>query len=226
MFHLAQSIGVAAATAAARGKAKPFGNVALRDDTVCFEASLYPDLNLAIDIHLTSNGRPVEPYASLTVRGPGWIALGVDEVLVKARDENELMREPMLASRNFRDTGRREHLNFSEFEVWQIAPVFVRSFVEAFPHFNVPPMYFCPPVCYAVNPHSSNKRQVVEIRRGHRALVYAEEASTADAEAVASELNGVLGVTRFDQEAMINGVLMGWDAPEVNPEYIQFNSAQ
>ncbi len=170
MFYLTQSIGVAASTEAARKKHKVFGSVDIGGLTVSFEARLYPDLNLALELHVVEGGRPIEPYTTLTVRGRYHDPLKGDEILVKTCSENEMVREPMLASGYFVDTGNRVILNYSQFEVWQIAPAFVRAFMADFPMFIPPPVYLCPPTAYFVDPSASDNCNVMELRRGNSAV--------------------------------------------------------
>ena len=221
MFHLTQSIGTVAATEAARKKPKAFGSVNIDDLTVCFEAMLYPDLNLALDLHIMKDGRPVEPYTTLTVRPRHYDPLQSDEVLVKTYSENEHLRGPMLASGHFVDTARRVQMNFSEFEIWQIAPPFVRAFMTAYPLFVVPQMYLCPPKCYIVNPSAGEGCQVMEVRRGCPAEPHLLMGTPGEAADTSGTLNRALGVSSFEQEAMVNGLKMGWDAPEVDPELVR-----
>ncbi len=221
MFYLTQSMGATAATEAAGNKHKIFGSVEIGGLTVSFEAMLYPDLNLALELHVVEGGRPIEAYTTLTVRGRHHDPLQGDEILVKTCSENELVREPMLASGYFVDTGKRVHMDYAQFEVWQIAPAFVRAFIVEFPMFAPPLVYLCPPKAYFVETSTSNSSAVMEVRRGEPAhLQQAMDTPVAAAHA-ADSLNKSLGVSSFELEAMLNGLSLGWDAPEVDPELVR-----
>lgn len=58
------------------------------------------------------------PYATFSVCIPG-SQLQPGEVLVKTWSENEDLREPMLATGLFEDTGRRVSSDFVTAEVWR-----------------------------------------------------------------------------------------------------------
>lgn len=78
------------------------------------EEGVYRDRSVALRVY-DSNG---EPWATLTVCIPG-TQLAKDEVLVKTWAENEPMREHLLATGDFEDTGRRVPTGHVEAEVWR-----------------------------------------------------------------------------------------------------------
>lgn len=59
------------------------------------------------------------PYATFTYGLPG-VALAEGEFLAKAGAENESLRQPMLDTGLFVDTGRRVESGFIEIEVWKM----------------------------------------------------------------------------------------------------------
>lgn len=81
---------------------------------------------LGIDLAVMENGSAIEPFADLTtsVRGAN---VEQDELIVKTYNENEMLREPMLASGFFEDTGKRVELPISVAEVWRFTDAFVAS---------------------------------------------------------------------------------------------------
>jgi hypothetical protein len=60
------------------------------------------------------------PYATFTYCVPG-VVLGDGEFLAKTVSENESLRQPMLDTGLFVDTGRRVESGFVEIEVWKLA---------------------------------------------------------------------------------------------------------
>lgn len=74
----------------------------------------YPDGGL----HYSCVSDCGEPYGTLSKRLPG-TALAEGEVLMKTYSENEPMRQPLLASGLFEDTGRRVPSGFVDLEVWR-----------------------------------------------------------------------------------------------------------
>lgn len=59
------------------------------------------------------------PYATLSYNLPD-TPLGKDEFLAKTVRENEVLREPLLRSGLFEDTGRRGPAPWDDLEVWQL----------------------------------------------------------------------------------------------------------
>lgn len=60
-----------------------------------------------------------EPFTDLSKAPWGLIELAEDEVHMKFYSENEGLREPLLATGLFEDTGRRVPAGFAELEVWR-----------------------------------------------------------------------------------------------------------
>lgn len=85
-----------------------------------------PDAPLGINLAVMEDGSVTEPFADLTtaVRGA---AVEQDELVVKTYNENDMLREPMLASGLFQDTGKRLQLPMSVAEVWRVTDAFVNS---------------------------------------------------------------------------------------------------
>jgi len=136
MLHLTQRLGKMAVAEAARGNARAFSAVSIGDTTVAFEAMLYADNTLALELHAMEEGRPVEPFSTLTVRVKNTDPMQSDEICVRLYGDNELFRTPMLASGLFADTRKRVAVGFAEVEIWQLTPDFVRAFIAAYPTFS------------------------------------------------------------------------------------------
>lgn len=120
------------AAIAEAGTAKPaaFGSVAIGDYTLAFEAATYKyggEAPLAVHLHVMDGDQPVEPFCDVTSCVQG-ASVAPDEIIVKTYNESEIIRDPLLASGYFVDTGRRVASGFAELEVWKLT----RKFVDAF----------------------------------------------------------------------------------------------
>ena len=73
-------------------------------------------MRLALTLERLDNGAP---YGVFTVNIPD-APLGADEILVKTWEENTPMRQPMLDTGLFEDTGRRVPAGFCQAEVWRL----------------------------------------------------------------------------------------------------------
>ena len=49
-----------------------------------------------------------------------------DEIIVKMYDENEVLRQPLLAARYFEDTGMRIPAGFARLQIWRMTPEFIK----------------------------------------------------------------------------------------------------
>jgi hypothetical protein len=119
---------------------RAFGSAVIANYPVAFEAQMYQrgdGAPLALQLHVMEDGYPVEPFGTLTTCVPG-AQVQEDEVLVKTYFENDILREPLLASGYFEDTGRRVAAANAELEVWKITPAFVAAFATTYPTFDHP----------------------------------------------------------------------------------------
>lgn len=129
-----KNLNAALAEAGTRNPAA-FGKVTLGDYQLAFEAQAYAfgeGAPLALALHVMEDGRPVEPWSDVTscVRGA---QVEPDEVIVKTYNESEVMREPLLATGYFEDTGKRIASGFAELEVWRLKEAFVQAFAAVTP---------------------------------------------------------------------------------------------
>lgn len=126
----------AAIAAAAVANPQPFGSVRVGEYHCAFEAQQYArgyDVQLALQLHVMEDGKPVEPFGSVTSCVPD-AKLNGDEIIVKSYFENEILREPLLATGYFEDTGRRLPVAVSgALEIWRLTPAFVTAFAAATP---------------------------------------------------------------------------------------------
>jgi hypothetical protein len=90
------------------------GTIVAFDTTLNVLTAQYKDGTPAVVLE-DSDG---EPWATLSVNIPG-APRETDEILVKTWSENEMLREPLLASGLFEDTGRRVPAGFAQAEVWR-----------------------------------------------------------------------------------------------------------
>lgn len=93
---------------------KNLGNITLYSEELRVEATNYNDGTQAVVLY-DEDG----PYATFSVNMEG-VVLAPGEFCAKTWSENEDMREPMLASGLFEDTGRRIKQGFIVAEVWRI----------------------------------------------------------------------------------------------------------
>jgi hypothetical protein len=68
-----------------------------------------------------------EPYTDLTKNHRSFW-LEPTEIVVKTYSENESVRQPLLDTGYFKDTGKRIHAGFVELEVWCITEKFAEAF--------------------------------------------------------------------------------------------------
>lgn len=78
-----------------------------------------------------------------------------------------------------------------------------------------------PELCYSV--HNLSKDKVILIRRGESGYY---QTDLTGGRPTVDGLNAKLGVTRFQEEAMIIGSMWGWDVPGANPEYLEQKYAE
>lgn len=68
------------------------------------------------------------PFTAITKNIPELDVMKRDRLAIKAADENECLREPLLKTGMFVDTGSRIRCGWSTLEVWQLTDTFVNSF--------------------------------------------------------------------------------------------------
>ena len=96
MFKLNLEMARAAHIAASRKQYRSFGTATALGRELTFEAQLYPDPSqpLAIDIHVIKDGKPVEPFTTLTARVRAYeIPLEGDEIIGDTTDGVGLLRD-------------------------------------------------------------------------------------------------------------------------------------
>jgi hypothetical protein len=105
--------------------------------TLAFRAARYAYVGTPLSLQIWSEvnetgGSYWEPFCDLTknVR-PNDCAN--DQIIVKTFNENEPLREPLLKSGFFEDTGLRIQPSFAELEVWRLTRKFVAAFDEVMP---------------------------------------------------------------------------------------------
>jgi hypothetical protein len=121
-------LSTAMANAAEKKPANLFGSVEVLGHTLAFNAAKYAHGNeapLALFLVVIENGEPVEPWCDLTKCVPGE-RVASDEVIVKMYDENEVLREPLLAAGYFEDTGMRTPAGFANLQIWRMTPDFIK----------------------------------------------------------------------------------------------------
>lgn len=126
---------------AAEKSCKLFGEVKVETvGELTFQAARYPYVGapLAIFAMVKSSGGVIEPFADLTSNIPRGAAVEVDndEIIVRTHSENEILRQPMLDSGYFADTGKRIAASFVELEVWRLLPRFVNEFRQRNKHWT------------------------------------------------------------------------------------------
>lgn len=132
---------VALRIALASNDPKFFGHVQIMGRDMAFNTARYAYVGAPLFISLWCTGPEADlcgPFGDLTTaysRGMG-VDLADNEVLVKTYNENDILREPLLASGYFEDTQRRQPAGFAELEVWRITDKFVREFAAANPQFQ------------------------------------------------------------------------------------------
>lgn len=224
MFKTNLEMGRTVAVAASKKRYRTFGQIHALGHDLVFEAQLQPDLDqpLRIDLHVSKEGRPVEPFTTLTTRLAGIEPLGFDEVLVAVHN-NEFLREPLFQAGYFCDGGRRVPLvSIGLAEVWIMLPKFVRAFCEAFPELKPPPICLLPPWSYAVHPSPEKVNEVIRIERGEMGYSPVSTANNAaDAQQQAHQRNALTSVSEIEAEAMLNGSLFGWDTPGADPDHLE-----
>lgn len=93
---------------------KQIGTLVINNETVSIMQGQYRDKSVAIQLD-DADG---DPYATFSKCIQG-ATLASNEFLAGTYSENESLREPMLGTGLFRDTGRRVSSGFVELEVWQ-----------------------------------------------------------------------------------------------------------
>lgn len=130
-----KNLNAALAEAGTRNPAA-FGKVTVGDYQLAFEAQTYEHggagAPLALSLHVMEDGHPVEPWSAVTSCVVG-AHVGPDEVIVKTYNEAEMMRELLLATGYFEDTGKRIRSAFAELEVWRLKEAFVQAFAAVTP---------------------------------------------------------------------------------------------
>lgn len=94
---------------------KNIGTLVIGDETITILQAQYRDKSIAIELKEADGG----PYGTFSACIPG-TALADGEFLAKTSSENEDLREPMLQTGLFVDTGRRVPSGFIELEVWKL----------------------------------------------------------------------------------------------------------
>lgn len=89
---------------------------ALGEYLVLFETQYANNGRVAYLLQTTAG----EPWCDVTVNLPE-VQLGDGQFAVKTWGEQQMMREPLLSSGVFRDTGRRVPAGFAQAEVWTLA---------------------------------------------------------------------------------------------------------
>lgn len=92
------------------------GKLKFNDEELQIRTTEYSDGRLAVVLR-DSTGLP---YATISENIPE-LELQPEEFFAKMRAENEDLREPLLATGIFEDTGRRVTNGFADSEVWRLA---------------------------------------------------------------------------------------------------------
>jgi hypothetical protein len=126
---------------AAEKSCKLFGEVKVESvGALTFQAARYAYVGapLAIRALVKSERGAVEPFADLTSNIPRntLVRVGNDEVIVRTHSENEVLRQPMLDSGYFADTGKRIASAFVQLEVWRLMPAFIEEFRQRNKHWT------------------------------------------------------------------------------------------
>ena len=223
MFKLNLEMASAAHIAASRNQYRSFGTANALGLDLAFEAKLYPDPSqpLAIEVHVIKDGKPVEPFTTLTSRVRAYeMPLEGDEVIVPVHD-NEFLRAPLFDAGLFCDSSKRVPLHFGEAEVWKILPKFVEAFCGAYPKFKPLPAAFLPPWCFAIHPSPERQTEIIRIDRGEPG--YRMVSKCLDDDETISMLglmNDQTHATDLEVEAMLNGSLFGWETPGADPKHL------
>jgi len=121
---------------ASEKNSKFFGSVQVIGRDMAFQTARYAYVGAPLFIGLWCTGPEPDqcgPFADLTkayVRGMA-VELADNEILVKAYNENDFLRDPLLASGYFEDTQRRQDAGFADLEVWRVTDKFVSEFAAA-----------------------------------------------------------------------------------------------
>lgn len=94
---------------------KKIGTVVVNNEEISIMQEEYRAGGIALQL-MDDEG----PYATFTYCLPGTV-LAAGEFLAKTGAENESLRQPMLDTGLFVDTGRRVESGFIEIEVWKMA---------------------------------------------------------------------------------------------------------
>lgn len=92
------------------------GHVLFDDKTLGIACTQFPNGRVAV--YLTSG---LSMYCRLAVNLPG-LEIEPHQFFAKTYDENEALREPLLATGLFEDTGIRATGGFVDLELWQFTP--------------------------------------------------------------------------------------------------------
>lgn len=95
---------------------KNIGTLVIGNETINIVQAQYRDKSIALQLTEADGG----PYGTFSACIPG-TDLAEGEFLAKTGSENEDLREPMLQTGLFVDTGRRVPSGFIELEVWKLA---------------------------------------------------------------------------------------------------------
>lgn len=98
----------------------------------CYSVPSAKGAPLALQV-VTTDGDYPEPWGRLTASVPAATALAGDELAVKTYDFDAGMRECLLKTGYFEDTGRRLAAGFAELEVWRMTPRFIGEANKAYP---------------------------------------------------------------------------------------------
>ena len=114
-------------------KCNSFGSVPITDvGLLSFTTHRYNDTRapLAIQCWMDHGEGYSDPYGKITHGYPHKcdVAIESDEVVVKTDFENETLRDPLLASGYFADTGKRIPSGHLSLEVWKMQPSFAQAF--------------------------------------------------------------------------------------------------
>lgn len=102
-----------------------------RKAVFAFEAGRYAYVGSPLYLQVwVKDGVPAwEPYLTLT-RNERPNDCKSNEVLVKTYEENAHMRETLLATGLFEDTGERLPVGFTQLEIWRLTEAFCHAFNE------------------------------------------------------------------------------------------------
>ncbi len=223
MFKLNHEMAKTARMAASRNRCRTFGTSTALGHELVFEAQLYQDnwQPLAINLHVTKNGKLIEPFTTLTTRVSAYERpLEGDEIIVPAYD-NEFLRAPLFDAGLFCDSSKRVALPFGEAEIWKMLPKFVYGFRDAYPEFIPPPTCLLPPWCFSFHPSPKKRTEIVRIERGMPGFKTVARCFDDDEALTMLRLMNVqTHATDLETWAMLNGSLFGWDVPGANPEHL------